>query len=81
MSLKWIKGDVKPPKDGSYYLIRKRKDYITIDVDYYYHTYNNWERFGKNEGWQILCWAKFVNPDVPEELKNKINCWFGEDAK
>lgn len=80
MSLKWIKGDIKPPEDGSYYLIRKRKDYITIDVDYY-HSYNNWERFGKNEGWEILYWAKFVNPDVPKELKDKINCWFGEDAK
>lgn len=66
MSLKWIKGDIKPPKDGSYYLIRKRKSYITIDVDYYYHSYNNWERFGKMRAGKFFAGRSLLTRTFPK---------------
>lgn len=89
MKLNWHKATEKPPKSGAYYVICKlkdkkyikEKDYIMVDADYYYRSYNNWERFGESEGWDVLYWAEIDKPNVPEELSDKINCWFGEDSK
>ena len=81
MKLNWHKATERPPISGVYYVICKLKNryYTMIDVDFYYCSHNKWERFGESEGWDVLYWAEFDKPNVPEELSSKINCWFGED--
>lgn len=92
MKVKWIKGNIEPPENGEYYVIREvvktdenitlPKGYIEIDTDYFNIEHKEWIALGKNNPYyKILAWANILHFDIPEELKGKINCYFGVDIK
>lgn len=93
----WINGNIAPPESGEYYVIIEAlqdirdpdtKELIVSpgDVEMIGDWYDAEGRYfdsigDKNPFWRVLSWAKFLTPDVPDDIKPKLRTYFGEKVK
>lgn len=89
MKVSWIRGEIKPLKDGEYYTIAEmqrdgifyKKGDIVIEFDWYSETMG-WEASrGSLSSWKVLAWAEILLPDVPEEIKDRLVMYFDTEVK
>ena len=93
----WINGTIDPPQSGEYYVTLEAKqdiinpvtgtvDYKTGDVmiytDCYYAGARCWEKLGKdNPLWAVLCWAHILEPDIPDDVRDRLVEYLGTKVK
>lgn len=91
----WIKGTIAPPESGEYYVILEamqdgdplssgavliHKGDIEIARDWYDADRAEFDTIGKdNPIWKVLAWANIFKPSVPEALRDRVRCYFGEE--
>ena len=91
----WTNGKTTPPKSGEYYVILEAQQEtrnpvdgevlihrgdIDVTGDWYDTGYGGFQSIGKeNPVWKVLAWAEVLKPSVPEEIRDRVRWYFGEE--
>lgn len=86
--VKWIRGEIDPPKNGEYYVTLEAKQNIVdpktgnvfckigdiiIAIDFYYAENRLWEQLGEdNPFFGLVFWADIIKPNVPDSVREML---------
>lgn len=55
---------------------------VKIEVDFYDAKGRVWKQLGKdNPFWAVLCWAHILEPDLPNDIRERLVEYFGEKVQ
>lgn len=84
MKVNWINGSINPPCEGEYYVCFEAKRDIAefkqcdIEITGDYWDGDMWQSLGNNNPcWKVLCWARILKPDIPEDIRDRVKEYFG----